>query len=52
MISEGLKAVAKKLGTPVVALSQLSRASRAARTSVWCCRTCASRARSSRTPKW
>ena len=51
-ITQGLKAIAKELAVPVLALSQLSAPWRAARTSVRCCRICANPARSSRTPTW
>ena len=49
-ITTGLKALAKELNVPVLALSQLSAPSRTARTSGRSSRICANRAPSSRTP--
>ena len=51
-ISRSLKGLAKELAVPVIVLSQLRARPRRAPTSGRCCRTCASRAPSSRTPTW
>ena len=51
-ISRSLKGLAKELRCPIVAQSQLSRAAETARIIARSCRTCANRARSSRTPTW
>ena len=51
-ITTNLKALAKELNIPILALSQLSRPSKAATTSARSCRICANPARSSRTPTW